>query len=713
MTKDLLNHFRAKEQGNTSEMLFDTQCPFCSVQCTMRLVEERIIERNRYKVIAKDNPTSHGRLCIKGLYAHQHALHPERLLYPLRKVNGQFVRISWEEALHIIKENFVNIQKEDGYDALGVYGGGSLTNEEAYLLGKFARVALRTKHIDYNGRFCMSAAAAAMNDAFGLDRGFTNKLSELPLVRTIILAGANVAECQPTIMPYFQEAKKNGAFFIVIDPRETKTAELADLHLKIKPGTDAAFVNGFLKVLFEEGYVDETFVKKRTEGFTELKGHIDRIDLEEIARITEIPAEMIRLAARQYGSAPTGMLFTARGVEQQTNGYMTVRNWLNVVLVTGKIGKIGCGYGAITGQGNGQGGREHGQKADQLPGYRHIENPEHRRYIASVWGISADELPSKGVSAYEMMQKIDAGEITGLFVMGSNPVVSSPNAQFVKNALQKLKFLVVVDLFLSETAELADLVLPTSSYLEDEGTMTNFEGRVTWRPALRKRPGEVKHDWEILCGIAEVLGRGEYFRYSSAEEIFAELRLASRGGKADYYGITYERLCKERVYWPCPSVDHPGTGRLFEQSFAHPDGKARLAVVDNEYEKEEATEQYPLYVTTGRVLTHYLSGTQTRRSPALASRQIEAFMEIHPNTAKKYKIEPNTLVKIETMRGSAVLRSKYSDRIREDTIFVPFHWSGMQNINHITDDRLDPHCKMPGFKRCVARISPVVDLQKN
>lgn len=713
MAKNLLNYFRMKEQECSSEKLFDAQCPFCSVQCTMKLSEQRIVERSIYKVISKDNPTSNGGLCIKGLNAHQHAIHPDRLKFPLRKVNGKFEPIRWEEAIEFIKENFKNIQKESGYHSVGVYGGGSLTNEEAYLLGKFARVALKTRYIDYNGRYCMSSAASAMNDAFGLDRGLTNKLSEIPFARCIILAGANVAECQPTIIPYFQMAKNNGCYIIVIDPRETGTSRLADLHIKIKPGTDAVFVNGLLKVIFDEGYIDETFVKERTKGFEELKNHIAQIDLEVVANVTGIPANLIHLTAIQFASSPTGMVFTARGVEQQTDGYLTVRNWINVVLVTGKIGKIGSGYGAITGQGNGQGGREHGQKADQLPGYRQIENPEHRKYIASVWGISEYELPLKGVSAYEMMQKIDKQEITGLFVMGSNPVLSSPNAQFVIKALQKLKFLVVVDFFLSETAEMADLVLPSTTYLEDEGTMTNLEGRVTWRPGTRKPPGEAKHDWKILCDIAEALGRGEYFRYSSAKEIFDELRIASSGGKADYYGITYERLKKERVYWPCPSEDHPGTGRLFEQSFAHEDGKARLMVVERQGEKVETSKKYPLYVTTGRVMPHYLSGTQTRRSSALISRQIEPYVEIHPKTAKRLKIENNSLVLLETERGTAIVRSKYTDKIREDTMFVPFHWGGEQNINRITNDELDPFCKMPGFKLSVANIKPLVNLDKN
>ncbi len=710
---DFLSYYRQKEKETETEKVSDTQCPYCSVQCTMQLVEQRIVGRENYKVIPKDNPTSEGRLCIKGLHAHQHALHKERIHYPLLKKNGVFERISWQEALAYIKDKFSDIQQKTGSDGIGVYGGGSLTNESAYLLGKFARVALKTKYIDYNGRFCMSAAASAANEAFGIDRGFTNKLSEIPFARCIILAGTNIAECQPTLMPYFTKAKENGSFIIAIDPRETATTEIADLHLKIKPGTDAALVNGFIKVIINEGLVDESFINEKTNGFQELKEHIDTICLEDISTITGIPVELIRSAAVNYAANSTGMIFTARGVEQQTDGYMAVRNFLNLILVTGKIGKIGCGYGAITGQGNGQGGREHGQKADQLPGYRHLENEEHRHYISKVWGIEETDLPRKGVSAYEMMEKIDAGEIQGLFVMGSNPLVSNPNANFVEQSLKKLSCLVVVDLFISETAKLADLILPSASYLENEGTMTNLEGRVTLRRATRKCPGEAKQDWKIICELATALGKSEFFPYASSEDIFNELREASRGGVADYYGITYDRLKNERVYWPCPELDHPGESRLFTKTFTHADGKGRLVSVQNNFPKERPDEEFPLYLTTGRVISHYLTGVQTRNSPALKSRNVESFLEIHPTTAKKYKIENQVLVKITSKRGQITVRSKYTDKIREDTVFVPFHWGDDQNVNQITHEALDPTCKMPGFKVCAVNVSPATDLSIN
>ncbi|TDK63029.1 nitrite reductase [Bacillus salipaludis] len=716
MTELLLKYFRTKQQKVQSEKLFESQCPYCSMQCKMTLVEQSIVSRKKYLTLGKENPTSEGRLCIKGMNAHQHAFSRERLKHPMLKVNGEFVRVSWEEALNHIKENFTRIQREDGRNALAVYGSASITNEEAYLLGKFARVAVKTKYVDYNGRLCMSAAASAATQTFGMDRGFTNRLSEIPFTRCIILAGTNIAECQPTIIPYFEKAKVNGVYLIAIDPRETATTKMADLHLKLKPGTDAALANGLLKVIIEENYVDKTFIKDRVNGFEKVKSYVLSLSLEEIEEITGVPREKIRKAAIMFGKEASGMIFTARGVEQQTDGVMAVRNFLNILVSTGKIGKPNSGYAAITGQGNGQGAREHGQKADQLPGYRSIENEEHRAYIASVWGINKDELPRKGVSAYEMMGKIHEGEITGLFLMCSNPIVSNPNAHFVKEALKKLKFFVVVDLFISETARLADLILPSSSYLEDEGTMTNLEGRVTLREASYPCPDEVKHDWQIICEIARVLGKRDHFSFSSAEDIFNELRMASRGGIADYYGITYERIRNEGgILWPCPDTNHKGTDVLFENSFAHENGKAAMVVVPNlpVIHKEMVNDEFPLYLTTGRVMSHYLTGVQTRKSAALAARNVEAFMEIHPVTAKKYRISDQSLVKIESRRGSIIVRSKWSETIRNDTVFVPFHWADSQNVNLLVSDKLDPDCKMPGFKVSAVRISPIVDFPVN
>jgi len=698
-----------KFDGAAERLVMKTQCPFCSVQCKMQVIEER--PKNgppSYTVVPTPNVASEGRLCVKGINAYQHALMGDRMLYPMKKLDGQLVRITWSEAYAWMAERFGKLQQCYGMDSIGVYGGGSLTNETAYLLGKMARLSLGTKYIDYNGRFCMSAAASAGNKAFGIDRGLTNPLSDIQLAKCIILAGTNIAECQPTLMPYFLRAKENGAMIIVIDPRETATAELADIHLKVKPGMDASLVNGLLKIVLEEGHTDMRFLKERTRGFEEVRAHVEPMSLLEIAEITGVEEAEIRRAAIAFGRADTGMVFTARGVEQHSDGYMSVRNYINLLLVTGKIGREGCGYGAVTGQANGQGGREHGQKADQLPGYRMIDNEEHRAYIADVWGVDPEQLPGKGVSAYEMMEKIHEQEIRALFLMGSNPIVSNPNANFVQEGLEKLDFLVVCDMYISETARMADLLLPVSSYIENEGTLTNLEGRVLLREGNRPLPGEVKHDWKILCELSAALGKAEQFPFQSAEGIFEELRIASKSGIADYYGITYDRLRREEgVYWPCPSIDEPGSVRLFEERFAHPDGRAELAAVANHFPKEQPDEQYPLYLTTGRVLSHYLSGVQTRRSPALAARNIESFVELHPRTAMKYGIKEGVLVQLETRRGQVVVRSRFSYAIRLDTLFMPMHWGDLQSVNKLTHQALDPTCRMPAFKVCAVRIVPL------
>ena len=706
----LLSYFREKQRQTQKEKVRNTQCPFCSVQCKMQLVEQTSVTRKTYRTIGLDNPTSKGRLCIKGLNAHQHAFHKDRLKQPLIKKKGEFVPVSWDEALSYIAEQIHLIKKEDGKNAMSVYGSASITNEEAYLMGKFARVGLQTKYIDYNGRLCMSAAASAGALTFGMDRGLTNTLEEISYSECIILAGTNIAECQPTIMPYFEQAKENGAFIIAIDPRETATTKLADLHLKLKPGTDAALANGLLKVIIDEKLIDEVFIQDRANGFDEVKQHVAGLSLDEIAEKTGVALRDIQRAATAFGKRATGMILTARGVEQQTDGSIAVRNFLNILIATGKIGKTSCGYGAITGQSNGQGAREHGQKADQLPGYRSIENEEHRAYVANVWGVDPNQLPRKGVSAFEMIQKMDQGEITGLFLLCSNPIVSNPNARFVKKALKKLKFLVAVDLFVSETAKLADVILPTTSYLEDEGTMTNLEGRVTLREASKSAPGEARHDWQIICDVAKALGKEQYFSYTCAEDVFNELRQASKGGVADYYGITYDRLRgKDGLLWPCPTLDHPGTGRLFEDRFAHPDGRAVMAVVPNEpvIPKEQPCVEYPLFLTTGRVMAHYLTGVQTRKSSSLSARHFESFMEIHPETAKQLGITDQTLVRINSRRGSIVVRSKWSTQIRADTVFVPFHWDETQNVNRLVEDKLDPTCRMPGFKVSAVQVSPL------
>ncbi|MDN4594629.1 molybdopterin oxidoreductase family protein [Polycladomyces subterraneus] len=683
-----------------------TQCPYCSMQCTFWWKQT---EEGTKTLPNANDPVTHGKWCGKGRLAHIPTDSPERITTPLLKSNGKWHPVSWEEAMAWFSRRVRRWQAEFGPDAVAVYGGGSLTNEVAYLLGKFSRVALGTRYIDYNGRYCMSSAAAGANLTLGVDRGLTNPLSDLPLARCILLAGANVADAQPTMMPYLLEAKKRGAFLIVIDPRETPTAHSADLHLPIRPGTDAALVNGMLKIIVEHDLVDWSFVRRHTSGWESLIDHIRRVDLTEVVKQTGIPVELIKRAALAYGSASTGFVLTARGVEQHAWGVQNVRNFLNLVLLTGKIGKPGCGYGAITGQGNGQGGREHGQKADQLPGYRLLDDPEAREQIARIWGVTPDTLPRSGVSAYEMFDKILANEILGMIVFGSNPVISSPNAARVESALRRLDWLVVVDFFLTETAQMADLVLPAASYLENEGTITNLEGRVLLRRAVRPAPGEAKPDWQTIMEMAQALGKGECFRYQSAEDIFRELAEASRGGKADYSGMTYERIEQAKgLFWPCNHERPVGTPRLFEDGrFGHPDGKARLVPVHAPSSNWREEDEWPLTLTTGRIIHHYLSGTLTRRTPALMEKAPVPFLEVHPETAHRLGLADGQPARVTSPVGSIVLTVKTTERIRPDTVFAPFHWGGEQCINRLIPANLDPTSRMPAFKIIRVRVEPV------
>ncbi|MDQ3813330.1 MAG: molybdopterin-dependent oxidoreductase, partial [Armatimonadota bacterium] len=534
------------------------------------------------RVAPRDFPTNKGGLCRKGWTAAELLSHPERLTTPLlRDRRGDDLRpVSWDVALDRMVNEIKDCQQRYGLDSIGVFGGGGLTNEKAYLLGKFARVALRTSNIDYNGRFCMSSAAAAGIKAFGIDRGLPFPLEDIPGVETILLIGSNVAETMPPIMQYFDEQKRCGGNLIVVDPRATPTAQAATLHLQTTPGTDLTLANGLLHIAARDRLLDLDFIKARTTGFEAVRRVIAAYWPDRVERATGVPVARLTQAAHLLGQAKTAMVLTARGAEQQSKGTDTVLAFINLALALGKVGKPHCGYGCLTGQGNGQGGREHGQKADQLPGYRKIDNPAHRAYIAKVWGIDEADLPGPGRSAYELLDSLGRdGGVRALLVMASNIVVSAPRSGHVQERLDALDFLAVSDLFLSETAQRADVVLPSTQWAEEEGTMTNLEGRVLLRQRATEPPPGVWSDAQILTALAERLGYGRFFT-AEPRAIFDELRRASAGGAADYSGITYERIAAENgVFWPCPSNDHPGTPRLFLDRFATEDGRARFHAV--------------------------------------------------------------------------------------------------------------------------------------
>jgi assimilatory nitrate reductase catalytic subunit len=670
----------------------------------MRLVSDA----RGLRVIGDESfPVNEGGLCVKGWSAAATLGHPDRLRAPLvRDSDGALAPATWDVALARIADRFREAQRQHGPDAVGVIGGGSLTNEKAYLLGKFARVALGTSNIDYNGRFCMSSAAAAATMAFGIDRGLPFPLSDIPDADVILLVGSNVAETMPPVMRYFEAQRARGGALLVADPRRTATAQCATRHLQLRPGTDAALANGLLHVLIRDRFVDEDYVSRRTEGFDEVRRMVAAYWPERVEQITGVAEEVIVATARAIGAAERPMTLTARGPEQQAQGVNNTLAYINVALAIGSVGRRSSGYGTLTGQGNGQGGREHGQKADQLPGYRRIDDPAARQHVADVWGIPAAAIPGRGRSAYELVDGIGSeGGVRALFVMGSNIAVSMPHASRVEQRLKALDFLVVCDFFLSETASFADVVLPSAQWAEEDGTMTNLEGRVILRRRAMDPPPGVRSDLEVLSSLAAALGKDRHFAFASSREVFAELGRASKGGLADYSGISYERVEAESgVFWPCPSANHPGTSRLFADSFPTDTGRARFHGVSHQSPVDDRDADHPLFLTTGRVLAHYQSGTQTRRVEELRKVASEPLAEMHPATARLHGLAHGDRVTLATRRGAATFALKVTPSIREDTVFVPFHWGGDQAINRLTSPALDPVSRMPEFKVCAVRV---------
>jgi assimilatory nitrate reductase catalytic subunit len=706
------------------ERLVKTHCCFCGQQCGIQLKvrDNTVIGFEPWE----EFPFNRGMLCPKGVKRYLQGAHPDRLTRALRRDPSSphgFSAIGYEDAIAAVAGAIDRIQRMHGHAAVAMLGGASLTTEKTYLLGKFARVCLRTPHIDYNGRLCMVSAGAANKKAFGIDRT-TNPWSDMVGTDVIWVAGSNVAECSPITTNYLWQAREQGAKIIVQDPRITPVARTCDLYLPVKPGRDAALFAGVLRLMIEHDWIDHDFIDAWTVGFDQVKDYCRQWTPATTAEVTGVPERLIRQAAEWWGTARTSFLFHARGIEHHSNGVQNALGTINLVLASGRIGKPKSGYGTIVGQANGQGGREHGQKADQLPGWRDISNPEHRKYIAGVWDVDEKNLPGPGVDAYELFRKIDAGEIKGLLSICFNPKVSLPDNAFITRCLEKLEFYAVIDFFLNDTARHADIVLPGSLHEEDEGTVTQVECRVIKINKAVECPGDARQDWKIIQDIAAALGRPKGFTFESPREIFDELRVASKGGVADYSGITYEKIDRNMgVFWPCYSedprtgqpIDHPGTPRLFEPGsynpvakgngpFYFPDGKARFNVAEYRPPIDDASDEYPLYLTTGRVISQFLSGTQTRRIGPLVQQYPEPRIEMHPRLAARLAIADGEWATAETRRGTITVRAAVVTTIRPDTVFIPYHWPGLKSANQLTVAAQDPISKIPQYKVCGCRV---------
>ncbi|KIC65333.1 molybdopterin oxidoreductase family protein [Pseudarthrobacter phenanthrenivorans] len=711
-----------------------THCPYCALQCAMTLTSPADLApaaqpgpgpapaapgaRAVLDVAGRDFPTNRGGLCRKGWTSPSLLNHAGRITEPLLKgADGVHRPIGWDQALDLAAAAVKDARARYGADAVGVFGGGGLTNEKAYQLGKFARLALGTSRIDYNGRFCMSSAAAAGMRAFGVDRGLPFPLEALDTASTILMLGSNVAETMPPFVQHLQGARDAGGL-IVVDPRRSATAAFtADgggLHLQPLPGTDLPLLLGLSHVVIHENLVDTAFIEERTSGYSAVVRSVNSFWPERVQSLTGVPADLIRETARMLAAGARkggSYILTGRGVEQHVDGTDTATAAINLSLLLGLPGSARSGYGTLTGQGNGQGGREHGQKADQLPGYRKITDPAARAHVAAVWGVPEEMIPGPGLPAVQLLKSLGQPDgVRCLFVHASNIAVAAPDANAVIAGLRSLDFLVVCDFFMSETAAEADLILPVLQWAEEEGTLTNLEGRVLRRRRAISPPAGARSELWIMARLAERLEAPSTYS-EDPETVFEELRRASAGGLADYSGIDYAMLDRgEAAYWPYPAGS-TGTPRLFQDGFAHPDGKAVLVPVVPRRRRTPGTGPQPggrtMNLITGRLLEHYQSGAQTRRVAELLAARPEAMAQLHPAAAEAMGIADGSLVSVANGRGEVVCRAELSTAIRPETVFLPFHFPGAESANRLTEAATDPVSGMPEFKLNTVWVRPV------
>ena len=666
-----------------------------------------------------DFPTNRGGLCAKGWSATELLAHPERLTRPLvRAVPGDrtspLVPTSWDEALGRLVAAIRRTQAEHGRDAVGCFGGGGLTNEQAYQFGKFARVALRTSAIDYNGRFCMSSAAGAAVRAFGLDRGLPFPLSDLAEADVLVLVGANPAETMPPGLQYLEAGRSRGALHVVVDPRLTPTARQAGLHLQALPGTDLALANGLLHLAVAEGLVDEDYVASRTSGFDAVRAAVAAYWPDRVERITGVPVAQLRRTVHALARAERAIVLTARGAEQHRSGTDTVQAWINLSLALGLPGRPGSGWGTITGQGNGQGGREHGQKADQLPGYRSLTDPAARAHVAGVWGVDPDDLPQPGRSAFEMLDALGTdGGVRTLLVLASNVAVSAPDARRVIRRLGALDFLAVSDFFLSETAALADVVLPSAMWAEEDGTMTNLEGRVLRRRRALDPPDEVRDDLRLLAELAGLLGSGHLFSSDPRDGVRragARLRrwqrrllrhlLRAHRRRAGRVLAVPRRAGRRRGAPRDPAAVHRAL-RHARRAGPLPRRRARRR-------RGAARRPLPLRADHGPSAGAVpVGGADPAHAQPAAARAHPPARSCTPTSPRRLGVESGDAVELATRRGRARFTATVTDTIRPDVVFAPFHWGGESSANALTDPALDPLSRMPAFKTCAVRVTRV------
>ena len=665
-----------------------TICVYCGCGCGLFLhVEDgRIVGASP----SPAHPVSRGRLCVKGWLAADFVHHPDRLKTPLVRKGGRMVRGSWDEALSLTARRLKEIMEESGPDALAVLTSAKGTNEENYLLAKLARVALKTNNVDHVARLCHAPSVAGLGFALG-SGAMTNPIRSLLSADAILVTGSNTTEQHPLIAAHILEAQSRGATLIVADPRRTQMAQLADIHLAPRLGTDVAWTNGILNLIIDMGLVDEDFIIERTEGFTALKDLVVQYTPAAVERITGIPPGDLKKAAVAFGEADRAAVVYAMGTTQHSCGTDNVLALANLVLATGNVGRDGTGIYPLRGHQNVQGACDMGALPSVYPGYQKVEDPAARERMEAAWGTDLPADP--GLTAVEMMEAAEEGRLKGIYISGENPMISYPDRDQVMRALSSLEFLTVADIFPTETTALAEVVLPVASFAEKDGTFTSTERRVQRVRRAVSPPGEARPEVEVAADLLRRLGVDA--DYASPEEVMAEISSVT----PSYGGISYQRLGISGLSWPCPSRDHPGTEILHQGSF--PIGRARFSAVEQQELAEDL--DYPLLLTTGRSLFHFHTGTMTRRTHLLDRERPKAAVDINPADAAALGVRSGTMVVVESVRGGIEIEARLTEEVPMGTVYIPFHFAEAP-ANQLTARTLDPTSKIPCLKRTPVRI---------
>lgn len=671
-------------------MKVTTVCPYCGVGCLLYL---HVRDGKVVGVLPHQMGPGEGRLCIKGWSAHEFIHHPDRLKKPLIREGSDFREATWDEALDLVTSKILEARERFGPDSIAVLASAKATNEENYLMQKLARAAIGTNNVDHCARLCHSSTVTGLTRSFG-SGAMTNSQEDLEEADAFLVIGSNTTEQHPLLARRIIKAVNSGAKLIVADPRTIPLTEYASLHLIHKPGTDIALLNAIMNVIIAEGLQDDEFIRTRTEGYEAFREHVKRYTPEYAEGVTGVPAGKIREAARIYGSAEKASILFSMGITQHITGVNNVLSTANLAMLTGNVGRRGTGVNPLRGQNNVQGACDVGALPDLLPGYQRAADPEARKRLGDAWGA---EVPSN--PGLTLTEKVDgAGEkVKVMFVMGENPVMSDPDTQHVRTQLAKLDFLVVSELFMSETAELADVVLPAASFAEKDGTYTATDRRIQLLHKAIEPVGDSKPDWWILSQLSGKLGYT--MEYSHPSEIMDEIARVS----SIYRGVSFTRLEGDGIRWPVPSPDHPGTLILHTERFSR--GLGRFHVVEHRPPAEEPDADYPLILTTGRVLFHWHTGTMTRRSPTLTDQINEAFVEVNEKDAEMLGVKYNQMVRVASRRGEITLHARVTDRIKEGVVFIPFHFYEAQ-ANILTNNAVDAESKIPEYKACAVRLTP-------